>query len=146
MYCLVSQSLCTFFSFYHCWHLVLFHDGKLEFRYYFHFPIFVDWCHILWYILNKVPCAAEKDRYSLAFVGEVPQICQVHFIYDATNFCFCVDLYTGESGVLNSLTMTGLRLICVSTSSSICFMKLCAPMFATYMSRIIIYSLKVFFR
>lgn len=80
MFCLVSQSLCpSFFSFYHCWHLVLFHNGKLEFRYYFHFPIFVDLRHILWYILNKVPCAAEKDMYSLAFVGEVPQI-SVRFI------------------------------------------------------------------
>lgn len=74
---------------------------------------------------------------------------QVHFIYDATNFCFsfyCLsfDLYTGESGILNLLTLTGLRLIHVSTSSSICFMKLCVPMFATYMSRIKIYSLKVF--
>ena len=85
--------------------------------------------------MEDVPCALEKNVYSVAFGWSVLYKfvksiwTKVSFKSNVSLFHFCLDdSSTDESGVLKSLTIIVLLSISPFTSVNICFIYLGAPL------------------
>nr|KAF6382578.1 hypothetical protein mPipKuh1_008934 [Pipistrellus kuhlii] len=96
-------------------------------------------CLKMWSIFENVPCALEKNVYSVALGWNVLKMSinsiwsSESFRFDISLLIFCFDdLSKGDSGVLKSPTMIVLLLISPLMSSSSVFMYLGAPVLGAY--------------
>lgn len=135
-----------FSCFFSCSVLILFQWGQTE---QIPFQFFsVKTCFVSCYMeySRKTPQIAEKNLYSEVFEMDCSvNAYSLQLIYNVTYFwCFSIFLMrqsVGDSRVLKSPTIIVLELICDFISSSICFIKIKAPIFGAS-----IFRSSVFFR
>ena len=97
-------------------------------------------CPSMWSVLENVPCALEKNVYSISFGCNIMKIsiksnCSiVLFRISVALLIFCLeDLSTDVSGVLKPPTTIAFSSVSPFTSVSICFMYLSDPILCAYM-------------